>query len=91
MGDDDALIFESDRFDFEVSRGLDYSSSDLPFSGLVSVSLPHQRDAWNITGEPFTEFCEVEPSAALADLTAFIAEAEQARAALIDFIAGGVG
>ena len=88
---DDALIFESERFEFGVYRGLDYSSSGFPFSGLVSVSLPHQCDGWDITGEPFSAFCEVEPSAALADLSAFIAEAEQARAALIAFMEGGLG
>ena len=85
---DDGTIYEGERFGFEVTLGRDYKQAGFPFNGTVSVDLPHQCNEWTISGPPYSSLGEVEPAEALADLSAFIAEAEQARAALIAFIEG---
>ena len=77
---DDALIFESERFGFTV--GYD--------RGMIRVALPHHCDDWEITWASRYGL-GLPPVDALEALAAFIAEAEQARGALLGFMEGGLG
>jgi hypothetical protein len=73
-------------FGFRVKREMEwdeetYQHTDVP-TGNWTVELPHQCDAWQIAGKGYSE--GLEHREAVAELAAFIVEAQRAMAALVN-------